>query len=196
MSVQVSAVASQPLATRAWATATSYVVIYGVTYAFFAPPAAGIAAKAVAADQVPTISFALFLFAALTVTFGAAMFAYSIGWRVEARARRHSMSDARATGEFALWGSLMSLFTAAVFVAVVGASEPLSSSLIWAAVLALVVPGVTAAFFTRAVVDHVAAAKRELLATSVAALTVVVLTNYLIVGNLPPLADVPRLLGL
>jgi hypothetical protein len=35
-----------------------------------------------------------------------------------------------------------------------------------------------------------------LFATAVSALAVIVLVNYLIVGSLPPLADLPQLFGL
>jgi hypothetical protein len=79
---------------------------------------------------------------------------------------------------------------------VVGGTGAITASLVGAAVLALVLPGLAAAFFTRSVVDHVAAAKREMFATSLSALVVIVLTNYLIVGSLPALADLPQLFGL
>jgi hypothetical protein len=42
----------------------------------------------------------------------------------------------------------------------------------------------------------VAAAKRDIFATSLSALVVIVLVNYLIVGSLPDLADLPQLFGL
>jgi hypothetical protein len=79
---------------------------------------------------------------------------------------------------------------------VVVSGSGVSLSLIGASVLGLVVPGMVAAFCTRSVIDHVAAAKRDIFATSLSALVVIVLVNYLIVGSLPDLADVPQLFGL
>ncbi len=192
----ITAAALQPLAMRAWATAISYVVIYGVTFAFFAPPATHLAAQGYAGYDTTTATFALLLMAALTVTFGAVTFAYSVGWRVESDLRKHRMSERRGNVEFTAFGALLALATAAIYLVVVSWDGEISQSLVGAATLALVVPGLAAAFFTRAVVDHVAGAKRELFATTLSALVVIVLTNYLIVGSLPPLADLPQLFGL
>lgn len=188
--------ATQPLAMRVWATAISYVVIYGVTFAFFAPPATHLAAQGYAGYDTATATFALLLMAALTVTFGAVTFAYSVGWRVESDLRMRRMSARRGNLEFAAFGALLAFATAGIYLMIVSTSGEMSSSLVGAAALALVAPGLAAAFFTRAVVDHVAAAKRELFATSLSAIVVIVLTNYLIVGSLPPLADLPQLFGL
>jgi hypothetical protein len=186
----------QPIATRTWATATSYVVIYGVAFAFLAPPATQLAMHGYAGYESQTPTFALLLMAALTVTFGAGAFAYSVGWRVESDLRKRQTTPRRAFIEFASFGALLSLSTAAIYLVIVGGSGGITASLIGAAVLALVVPGLAAALLTRSVVDHVAAAKRELFATSLSALAVIVLTNYLIVGSLPALADLPQLFGL
>lgn len=195
MSARTAPVA-QPLARRAWATAISYIVIYGVVFAFFAPPATALATAERSGYSASTASFALLLLAALTVTFGAIIFAFSVGWRVESDLRRRRTSQARAIYEFALLGTLLSLATAALFLVVMGGPSALTPSLLGAAGLALVVPGLAAALFTLPVVDHVAASTRDFLATSVGALTVIVLTNYLIVGALPSLADLPQLFGL
>ena len=192
----ISASALQPLAMRVWATAISYVVIYGVTFAYFAPPATHLAAQGFAGYDTATATFALLLMAALTVTFGAIAFAYSVGWRVESDVRNRRTSPQRANIEFAAFGTLLALATAGVYLMVMSTSGELSQSLVGAAALALVAPGLAAALFTRAVVDHVAAAKRELFTTTLSALVVIVLTNYLIVGSLPPLADLPQLFGL
>ena len=196
MTARMSPAFVQPLAMRAWATAATYVVIYGVTFAFFAPPATRLASGAHGGFDGAATTFALLLLAALTVTFGAMMFSYSIGWRVESDLRRHRMSETRAHIEFASMGTLLALATAGVFLLIVGEGSPVSTSLMGAAVLALVVPGMAAAFFTRSVVEHVAAAKREMFATSLSALVVIVLVNYLIVGSLPSLADLPQFFGL
>jgi len=186
----------QPLATRAWATAISYVVIYGVSFAFLAPPATQLAMQGYTGYESQTATFALLLMAALTVTFGAGAFAYSVGWRVESDLRKRQTTPRRAFVEFAGFGALLALSTAVIFLVIVGGTGGITASLVGAAVLALVLPGLAAAFFTRSVVDHVAAAKREMFATSLSALVVIVLTNYLIVGSLPALADLPQLFGL
>ena len=186
----------QPLATRAWATAISYVVIYGVSFAFLAPPATQLAMQGFTGYESQTATFALLLMAALTVTFGAGSFAYSVGWRVESDLRKHRTTERRALIEFAGFGALLAVATAVIYLAIVGGSTGITPSLVGAAVLALVLPGIAAALFTRSVVDHVAAAKRELFATSLSAIAVVALTNYLIVGSLPALADLPQLFGL
>ncbi len=52
---------AQPLATRALASAASYVVIYGVTFAFFAPPATQLASSGFAGLDASGVSFALLL---------------------------------------------------------------------------------------------------------------------------------------
>lgn len=187
---------AQPLATRALATAASYVVIYGVAFAFLAPPATQMAAGGYAALDAASVSFALILIAALTVTFGATIFGYSVGWKVESDVRNNRMSQTRGSVEFATLGTLLALATGGVFLLIVTGGTGISASLIGAAVLGLVMPGMVAAFFTRSAVEHVAAAKRDLLATSASALVVIVLVNYLIVGSLPPLADLPQLFGL
>lgn len=187
---------AQPLATRVWATAISYVVIYGVAFAFLAPPATQLAMQGYSGYNASTATFALLLMAALTVTFGAGTFAYSVGWRVESDLRKNRTTERKALVEFASFGALLTLSTAAIFVATVGAEGGVTTSLIGAAVLALVLPGLAAALFTRSVVDHVAGAKRELFATSLSAGAIIVLTNYLIVGSLPALADLPQLFGL
>lgn len=187
---------AQPLATRALASAASYVVIYGVTFAFFAPPATQLASRGFAGLDAASVSFALLLIAALTVTFGATIFGYSVGWKVESDVRNRRMSETRGSIEFASLGTVLALATGGVFLYVVSGGTAISSSLIGAAVLGLVVPGMVAAMCTRSVVDHVAAAKRDILATSAGALTVIVLVNYLIVGSLPSLADLPQLFGL
>jgi hypothetical protein len=186
----------QPVATRTWATAASYIVIYGVSFAFLAPPATQLVMHGYAGYESQTPTFALILMAALTVTFGAGAFAYSVGWRVESDLRKRQTTPRRAFIEFASFGALLALSTAAIYLVVVGGSGGITASLVGAAVLALVLPGLAAALFTRSVVDHVAGAKRELFATSLSALAVIVLTNYLIVGSLPALADLPQLFGL
>lgn len=186
----------QPLATRAWATAISYVVIYGVSFAFLAPPATQLAMQGYTGYETQNATFALLLMAALTVTFGAGSFAYSVGWRVESDIRNHRMTPRRASIEFAGFGALLTAATAVIYLIVVGGSGGNAGSLIGSAALGLVLPGLAAALFTRSVVDHVAAAKRELFATSISALAVIVLTNYLIVGSLPAVADLPQLFGL
>lgn len=196
MAAPLAVSVTQPLAMRAWATAISYVVIYGVTFAFLAPPATQLATQGYTGYNAATVSFALILMAALTVTFGAGAFSYSVGMRIEKDVRGHRTTERRALVEFAGFGALLSLATAAVFVTVVGAAGGISASLVGGALLALVGPGLAAALFTRSVVDHVAAARRELVATSLSALAVIVLTNYLIVGSLPALADLPQLFGL
>lgn len=196
MAVPLTRSLVQPLATRAWATASSYVVIYGVTFAFLAPPATQLAMNGYVGYETQTAAFALILIAALTVTFGAGTFAYSVGWRVESDLRKHRTTERRALVEFAGFGSLLALSTAVIYLAIVGGSRGITTSLIGSAVLALVIPGLAAALFTRSVMGHVAAAKRELFATSLSALAVIVLTNYLIVGSLPALADLPQLFGL
>jgi len=187
---------TQPLATRAWATAISYVVIYGVTFAFLAPPATQLAMQGYDGYDASTASFTLLLMAALTVTFGAGGFAYSVGWRVESDLRKRRTTERQALVEFASFGALISLATAATYVVIVGSTGGITPALIGAAALALLVPGLAAALFTRSVMDHVAAAKRELFATTLSALVVIVLTNYLIVGSLPALADLPQLFGI
>jgi hypothetical protein len=181
---------------RAWATAISYVVIYGVSFAFLAPPATQLAMSGYAGYQTGPATFALLLMAALTVTFGAIAFAYSVGMRVESDLRRRRTTERRAFIEFAGFGALLSLSTAVIYVFIVGTPGGITTSLLGAAALGLLIPGLAAALFTRSVVDHVAASKRELLATSLSALTVIVLTNYLIVGSLPALVDLPQLFGL
>ncbi len=196
MATLVASNVAQPVATRALASAASYVVIYGVTFAFLAPPATQMAAGGYAALDAASVSFALLLVAALTVTFGATIFGYSVGWKVESDVRTHRMSETRGTVEFASLGTLLALATAGVFLLIVTGGTGISLSLIGAAVLGLVLPGMAAALCTRSVMEHVAAAKRDILATSVSALVVIVLVNYLIVGSLPPLADLPQLFGL
>jgi hypothetical protein len=196
MSTRVAPAIAQPLATRALASAASYVVIYGVAFAFLAPPATYLASSGYSALDATSVTFALLLIAALTVTFGATIFGYSVGWKVEADVRSHRMSETRGVVEFASLGTLLALATAGVFLLLVTGGTAMSPSLIGAAVLGLVVPGVVAACCTRSVVDHVAAAKRDILATSVSALVVIVLVNYLIVGSLPSIADLPQLFGL
>ena len=188
--------APQPLARRAWATAISYIVIYGVTFAFFAPPATSLAMSEQTGYSTATASFALLLLAALTVTFGATVFGFAVGWRVESDLRRKRTSPRRAAYEFALLGTLLSLATAAIFLLFMSNVTAVTPSLLGAAGLALVVPGLAAALFTLPVVDHVAANNRELITTSVGALVVIGLTNYLIVGALPSFADLPQLFGL
>lgn len=195
MAAPIALSVTQPIATRVWATAMSYVVIYGVSFAFLAPPATQLAMQGLSAYDARTATFTLLLMAALTVTFGAGTFAYSVGWRVESDLRRRRTTERRALIEFASFGAVLSLATAGIYVAIVSTAGGITSSLIGAAALALVLPGLAAALFTRSVVDHVAAAKRELVATSLSALAVIVLTNYLIVGSLPALADLPQLLG-
>lgn len=185
-----------PLATRALASAASYVVLYGVTFAFFAPPATQLAAGGFSGRDASGVSFALLLVAALTVTFGATIFGYSVGWKVESDVRRQRMSATRGSVEFASLGTLLALATAGVFLMIVTGGTGVSLSLVGAATLGLVVPGMVAAICTRSVVEHVAAAKRDILATSLSALVVIVLVNYLIVGSLPSLADLPQLFGL
>ncbi len=196
MATPIAIATVQPLATRALASAASYVVIYGVTFAFFAPPATQMAASGYAALDAASVSFALILIAALTVTFGATIFGYSVGWKVESDVRNHRMSQTRGAIEFGSLGALLALSTAGVFLLIVTGGAGVSLSLVGAAVLGLVVPGMVAACCTRSVVDHVAAAKRDIVATSASALVVIVLVNYLIVGSLPPLADLPQLFGL
>ncbi len=196
MATRVDPVAVPPLATRALASTASYVVIYGVTFAFFAPPATRLAAGGYSAGDATSVTFALLLVAALSVTFGATTFGYSVGWKVESDVRRHRMSEARGTVEFAALGTLLALATAGVFLLIVTAGAAVSLSLVGAAVLGLVVPGTVAACCTRSVMGHVAAAKRDIIATCASALVVIVLVNYLIVGSLPPLADLPQLFGL
>lgn len=196
MATLVASKAAQPLATRALASAASYIVIYGVTFAFFAPPATQLAAGGYAALDAASVSFALLLMAALTVTFGATTFGYLVGWRVESDVRHHRMTQARGSVEFASLGTLLALATAGVFLLIVTGGTGISLSLMGSAVLGLVVPGMVAAFCTRSVVEHVAAAKRDLFATSLSALVVIVLVNYLIVGSLPPLTELPQLFGL
>ncbi|MCB2413555.1 hypothetical protein LGT39_11950 [Demequina sp. TTPB684] len=196
MATRVETVAVQPLATRALASAASYVVIYGVTFAFFAPPATRLAASGYAALDATSVTFALLLVAALTVTFGATIFGYSVGWKVESDVRKRRMSETRGAMEFAVLGTLLALATAAVFIFIVTAGSGVSLSLVGAAALGLAVPGIMAACCTRSVVDHVAAAKRDIFATSLSALVVIVLVNYLIVGSLPSMADLPQLFGL
>jgi len=196
MAAPIALSVTQPLATRVWATAISYVVIYGVAFAFLAPPATQLAMQGYSGYSASTPTFALLLMAALTVTFGAGTFASSVGWRVESDLRQHRTTERKALIEFAAFGTLLTLSTAAIFVIITAADGGVTSSLVGAAVLALVLPGLAAALLTRSVVDHVAGAKRELFATSLSALTVIVLTNYLIVGSLPALADLPQLFGL
>lgn len=196
MSTRVDPVVVQPLATRALASASSYVVIYGVTFAFFAPPATQLASGGYSALDATSVTFALLLIAALTVTFGATIFGYSVGWKVESDVRNHRMSQTRGAVEFASLGTLLALSTAGVFLLIVTGGSGVSLSLIGSAALGLVVPGMVAAFCTRSVVEHVAAAKRDILATSASALVVIVLVNYLIVGSLPSLAELPQLFGL
>lgn len=188
--------APQPLARRAWATAISYIVIYGVTFAFFAPPATSLAMSEQSGYTTATASFALLLLAALTVTFGATVFGFAVGWRVEKDLRSKRTSPRRAAVEFALLGTLLSLATAGIFLMFMAHDNPVTPSLLGAAGLALVVPGLAAALFTLPVVDHVAANNRELITTSLGALVVIGLTNYLIVGALPSFADLPQLFGL
>ena len=196
MATLVASRVAQPLATRALASAASYVVIYGVTFAFFAPPATQLAAGGYTALDAASVSFALLLIAALTVTFGATIFGYTVGWRVESDVRSQRMTETRGSVEFASLGTLLALATAGVFLLIVTGGTNISPSLMGAAVLGLVIPGMVAAFCTRSVMDHVAAAKRDILATSVSALVVIVLVNYLIVGSLPSLAELPQLFGL
>ncbi len=196
MATLVASPATQPLARRALASAASYVVIYGVTFAFFAPPATQLASGGYSALDASTVTFALLLIAALTVTFGATIFGYSVGWKVESDVREHRMSETRGVVEFASLGTLLALATAGIFLLIVAGGTGVSLSLIGAAVLGLVVPAMVAAFCTRSVVEHVAVAKRDLFATSLSALVVIVLVNYLIVGSLPSFADVPQLYGL
>ena len=196
MAAPIALSVTQPLATRVWATAISYVVIYGVSFAFLAPPATQLAMQGQSGYTASSATFALILMAALTVTFGAGTFAYSVGWRVESDMRKHRTTERKALIEFASFGALLTLSTAAIFVVIAGAESGVTTSLIGAAVLALVLPGLAAALFTRSVVDHVAGAKRELYATTLSAIAVIVLTNYLIVGSLPALADLPQLFGL
>jgi hypothetical protein len=171
-------------------------VIYGVTFAFFAPPATRLAAGGYTAIDATSVTFALLLVAALTVTFGATIFGYSVGWKVESDVRSRRMSETRGTMEFAALGTLLALSTAGVFLLIVTGGSGVSLSLVGASVLGLVVPGMVAAFCTRSVIDHVAAARRDIFATSLSALVVIVLVNYLIVGSLPALADLPQLFGL
>ncbi len=196
MAVPLTLSVAQPLTTRAWATAMSYVVIYGVSFAFLAPPATQLAMRGFVGYETQTATFALLLMAALTVTFGAGTFAYSVGWRVESDVRKRRITQRRATIEFATLGALLALATAGIYLAIVSGSGGITASLVGSAALALVLPGLAAAVFTRSVVDHVAAAKRELFATSLSALAVIVLTNYLIVGSLPAFAELPQLFGL
>lgn len=196
MAIPLTASATQPLAMRTWATASSYVVIYGVAFAFLAPPATHLAMQGYVGYETQTAAFALLLMAALTVTFGAVTFAYSVGWRVEADRRKNRTTERRALVEFAGLGSLLAVLTAGTYLAIVSESGGITSSLIGSAVLGLLIPGIAAALFTRSVVGHVAAAKRELFATTLSALAVIVLTNYLIAGSLPALAEVPQLFGL
>ncbi|WP_291383108.1 hypothetical protein [Demequina sp.] len=196
MATLVASKAVQPLATRALASAVSYVVIYGVTFAFFAPPATQMVASGHAGLDAASVSFALLLMAALTVTFGATTFGYLVGWRVESDVRQLRMSQTRGSVEFASLGTLLALATAGVFLLIVTGGTGITLSLTGAATLGLVVPGMVAALCTRSVVEHVAAAKRDMLATSLSALVVIVLVNYLIVGSLPPLAELPQLFGL
>ncbi|WP_291380348.1 hypothetical protein [Demequina sp.] len=197
MAIRVEpAVAVQPLATRALASAASYVVIYGVTFAFFAPPATWLAAGGYSARDATSVTFALLLIAALTVTFGATIFGYSVGWKIESDVRKQRMTQTRGAVEFASLGTLLALATAGVFLLIVTGGTAASPSLMGAAALGLVVPGMVAAICTGSVTAHVAAAKRDIFATSLSALVVIVLVNYLIVGSLPPLADLPQLFGL
>ncbi len=196
MAVPLTMSVIQPLATRAWATAISYVVIYGVSFAFLAPPATQLAMRGFTGYGSQTASFALLLMAALTVTFGAGTFAYSVGWRVESDLRKRRTTERRAFIEFAGFGALLAVATAVIYLAIMSGSGGITTSLVGAAVLALVIPGLAAALFTRSVMDHVAAAKRDLVATSLSALAVIALTNYLIVGSLPALAELPQLFGL
>ena len=198
MSVYVASVApagAPPVARRALATSISFIVIYGVTFAFFAPPATALARSGGGGFDSTSSSFALLLIAALTLTFGATIFGYAVGWRVQADMRRRGVSTARAVYEFAMLGAILSLATAGLYLALMSMSAPLTVSQLGAAALALVVPGMAAALFTLPVVDHVAAKNREMIATSLSALVVIVLTNYLIASSLPSLADLPRLMG-
>lgn len=188
--------AAPAIGARVVATAASYVVIYGVTFAFFAPPATHLAGKGFVGYDATTSSFTLLLLAALTVTIGAVLFSAAVGYRVEHELQAERMSKHKALMEFAAPGLLMSLATAGIFVGVVGSDHGVTGSLVGAATLGLLIPGVVAALFTRSVVDHVAAAKREIVATTVSAIAVIGLTNYLIVGSLPSVADLPQLFGL
>ena len=184
------------VARRAWATAISYIVIYGVAFAFFAPPATSLATSEHSGYTASSASFALLLLAAVTVTFGASGFGFFVGWRVESDRRAKRTNTVRAVYEFALLGTLLAVATAALFLAIMSREMTVTPSLLGAAALALVVPGLAAALFTLPVVDHVAAKNRELISTTLGAAAVVVLTNYLIVGALPSFADLPQLFGL
>lgn len=177
------------------ATASAFVVIYGVTFAFFAPPAMHVAVSGLNVYSAQTASFTMLMLAALMVTVGATAFGAVVGRLLEEGVRHHKLSAKRAMVEFGSLGALLSLAIGAVFVALVASESGVTLPLVGGAALGLVIPGAVAAMFTPSVVEHVQASRKELIGTALAAVVVIGVVNYVVMGSLPSLTDLPHLFG-
>jgi hypothetical protein len=191
MAIMGGAVARQSLAARAWFATCVYITIYGMGFLFLVGPATQQLANLGGASNQRFAAFGLWLVTAVVLTVGAALLHYTIDMMLE---RRYSRDDApawRVETAFAVRGLVFAVIAAGLFVAVGAvAVGGISVPLLWAAVLAFLIPGAIAGGFTHMITPTVMAEKRQMASVSGFAVAVVGLSNYVMVGAYAPLAVV------
>lgn len=189
MAIMGGAVAGRSLAVRAWSATCVYVTIYGVAFLFMVGPATQALTGTGTIASQRYLVFGLWLVTAIVLTVGALLMSYTIDMMLERRFDRHATSKVRMETAFAVRGVLFALLAAGLFVGVSAlALGTVTTSLLWSATLAFIVPGVLAGGLTHSLTPGVMAEKRQLATVSVFALAVVGVANYVMVGAVEPLA--------
>jgi hypothetical protein len=188
MAIMGGAIAGQSLALRAWSATCVYVTIYGVAFLFMAGPATQSLSSTGTIVAQRYLVFGMWLVTAIVLTVGALLVSYTLDMMMERRFERAATSGWRMETAFAVRGVVFALLAAALFVGVASlAVGAVTGSLLWAATLAFVVPGVLAGGLTHTLTPGVMAEKRQLASVSVFAIAVVGVANYVMVGAAQPL---------
>ncbi len=188
MAVMTSTVARQSVALRAWSSTCVYVTIYGVALFFLVGPATQSLAALGSPATHRVVVFMLWVVSAAVLTVGAALLNTTVNSMLERRFQDRAASPWRMETAFAVRGVLFAFLAAALFVAIASvATGGVPGPLLWAAVLAFVIPGTVAGALTHAMTPAVLADKRQVATVSSFALVVVVLSNYVAVGATAPL---------
>ncbi|PKQ25941.1 MAG: hypothetical protein CVT64_07855 [Actinobacteria bacterium HGW-Actinobacteria-4] len=191
MAIMGGAVARQSMAARAWFATCVYITIYGMGFLFLVGPASMQLANLGGATNQRFAAFGLWLVTAVVLTVGAALLHFTLDMMLERRYTRKDAPAWRIETAFAARGLAFAIIAAGLFV-VVGALAVggVSMPLVYAAVLAFLIPGALAGGFTHMITPTVMAEKRQMASVSGFALVVVVLSNYVMVGAYAPLASV------
>lgn len=188
MAIMGGAVTRQSLTLRAWSSTCIYITIYGVALFFLVGPATQSLAALGSPATHRVVVFALWLVTAAVLTVGAVLMNTTVNSMLERRYQDRAVASWRVETAFAARGVLFAILAAALFVAIGSmATGGVSGALLWAAVLAFVIPGTVAGVMTHSVIPTVLNEKRQVATVSSFALVVVALSNYVLVGAVEPL---------